>query len=282
MSVNLKKIGFLGPKGTNTEEAAFQYLEMVPEKYELVPFNTVYDVIMAVDKKEIHEGIVPLENSIEGSVTQTLDLLADSDIKLKIKQEIDLPIFNYLLTNQKTRIEDIKEVFSHPHALAQCQHYLREHFQNITTINTASTGAAAELVSIDSEGKAAIASQQIGQDLGLKVLAKNINDYDSVTRFVVVAGKDHEPTGKDKTSLVFSGKKDRPGVLFDLLGELAKREINLTKIESRPRKKVLGDYLFFIDLEGHRKDDKVAEALKEIGQKASLFKILGSYPVSQK
>ncbi|MBU0580323.1 MAG: prephenate dehydratase [Candidatus Margulisbacteria bacterium] len=273
----MKKIGYLGPKGTYSEEAALLYLQTT--EGELVPLETIFDVIMAVDAKKVEEGIVPIENSIEGSVNETLDLLADQDIKLKIKQEIDLPIFHSLMVKDKVKIEEIKEVLSHPQALAQCQHFLRQNLPGITTHSAPSTAAAAEWIA---KGKfangAAIASTQSAKALGLNVLAEKINDYDSVTRFVVIGQKDHVPTGNDKTSVVFSATKDQPGVLYELLGEFARREINLTKIESRPRKKILGDYLFFIDLQGHRKDEKIDQAIKTMGQKASYFKMLGSYP----
>jgi len=273
----MKKIGFLGPKGTYTEEAALKYLQQ--GEGELVSFETIFDVIMAVDSGKVEEGVVPIENSIEGSVTETLDLLADQDVKLKIRQEIDLPIFHSLMVKGKIKLGEIREVISKSQALAQCQHYIRQNLPGVITHSAPSTALAAEWVA---QGKfqnaAAIASAKLADDLGLNVLADKINDYDSVTRFVVVGSRDNDPTGADKTSLVFSAKKDKPGVLFELLGELARRKINLTKIESRPRKKALGDYLFFIDLQGHRKDAGVAEALKDMGQKASYFKMLGSYP----
>ncbi|MFC1517643.1 prephenate dehydratase [Candidatus Margulisiibacteriota bacterium] len=273
----MQKIGYLGPQGTYSEEAVKKYL--LTTEGNAVPFESIFDVIIAVDSEKVQEGIVPIENSIEGSVSDTLDLLADQDIKLRIKQEIDLPIFHSLMVKGKLKQKEIKTVVSHPQALAQCQHYLRQNLPGIKTQSASSTAMAAEEIAKGKIQKAAaIASAQLSELLGLNVLAEKINDYDSVTRFVVIAKKDHAKTGKDKTSVVFSAKKDRPGVLYELLGEFAKRKLNLTKIESRPRKKMLGDYLFFIDLQGHRKDPQVAEALKSMGQKASYFKLLGSYP----
>jgi prephenate dehydratase len=278
MNTTLKKIGFLGPSGTNSEEAARKYTTIMPG--ELIPYETIFDVIAAADAQEIDHGVVPIENSSEGSVTVTLDFLASKDVSLKICQEIDIPIVWSLLVNGALGLADITDVLSHPQGLAQCQHYIRKNLGNVTTHTTNSTAAAAEDVAAGKypRGAAIAPSGPLAAKLGLTVLADKINDLDSVTRFVVLAKKDHVPTGKDKTSLVFSAKKDKPGVLFELLGEFAKRSINLTKIESRPRKKMLGDYIFFIDLEGHRKDEKVGEALKMMGQKASFFKLLGSYP----
>jgi len=273
----MKKIGYLGPAGTNAEAAAIKY--SAGTSAELVPFETIFDVIAACDAGSVEEGVVPIENSSEGSVSITLDLLASKDTKVKICQEIDIPINHCLLVRAGTALADIKDVISHPQGLAQCQHYIRKNLGSVTTHAATSTAAAAESIAA---GKfphgAAIAAKILAEKLGLVILAEKINDFESVTRFVVLSKKDHAPTGNDKTSVVLSAKKDKPGVLFAILGELAKRSINLTKIESRPRKKMLGDYIFFIDLQGHRKDTKISAAIKSMGQKASFFKLLGSYP----
>lgn len=279
MMAKIKKIGYLGPAGTNAEEAAKKYL--VSTAGQLVPLETIYDVVEAVNAGTIDEGVVPIENSSEGSVSITLDLLASTDVNVKISSEIDLPITHCLLVKGELKLSDIRDVISHPQGLAQCQHYIRKNLSHVSTHASTSTAAAAEAVAAGKFPQgAAIASKVLASKLGLSILAEKINDFESVTRFVVLAKKDHAPTGNDKTSFVFSAKKDRPGVLFELLGELAKRSINLTKIESRPRKKMLGDYIFFIDLQGHRKDENIDAALKTMGQKASFFKMLGSYPVA--
>jgi len=276
-----RTVGYLGPSGTNSESAALAYVATIEGT--LVPFLTIFDVIMAVQDQQVDEGVVPIENSSEGSVSATIDMLADKDIKLKVRQELDIPIIHALMARPGLKQENIKEVISHPQGLAQCQHYIRKNFPGINTITTGSTaGAAAAIADGTHPDAAAIAPPQAAEKLGLTILDGKVNDYDSTTRFVVLAKHDHKPTENDKTSIAFSIKKDKPGGLFEILGEFAKRSINLTKIESRPRKKAMGDYVFFIDLQGHRKEEKIAAVLKNIGQKVSFFKLLGSYPAGLK
>ncbi len=272
-----RTVGYLGPSGTNSESAALAYVATIEGT--LVPFSTIFDVIMAVQDQQVEEGVVPIENSSEGSVSATIDMLADKEIKLKVRQEIDVPIVHALMARPGMTTAQVKEIISHPQGLAQCQHYIRKNFPGINTITTGSTaGAAAAIAGGTHPDAAAIAPPQAAEKLGLVVLGGKINDHDSTTRFVVLAKHDHKPTGNDKTSIAFSIKKDKPGGLFEILGEFAKRSINLTKIESRPSKKAMGDYVFFIDLQGHRKDEKIADVLKTIGQKVAFYKLLGSYP----
>lgn len=274
-SKKISKIGFLGPSGSYAEEAASKI------HGELIAFGSIMEVMDAVDRDIIDIGVVPIENSIEGPVGVTLDLLAN-DYDLKIRNEIILPIRHNLLLNEGSSLEDIELVYSHMQALAQCRKFIEK--MGAKPVATPSTSQAAEMVK-GKKNAAAIGTPKAAEIYGLKIAAENIQDFENnSTRFVVINKKDHAPTGHDKTSIVFSLVEDRAGGLYDVLGEFAKRNINLTKIESRPSKKKLGTYIFFIDLEGHRKDDEVKNILDTIKintmkTKISYIKLLGSYPI---
>ena len=269
------KIGFLGPSGSYAEEAASKI------QGELIAFGSIMEAIDAVDRDIIDLGVVPIENSIEGPVGVTLDLLAN-DYNLKIKNEIILPISHNLLINEGSSVEDIEIVYSHMQALSQCRKFIEK--MGAKPVATSSTSGAAEMVK-GQKNAAAIGTRKAGGIYGLKIAAENIQDFENnSTRFVVLGKEDHAPTGHDKTSIVFSLIEDKPGGLYDVLGEFAKRDINLTKIESRPSKKKLGTYIFFIDLEGHREDEEVKNILDTIKintmkTKISYIKLLGSYPI---
>ncbi|OGB88514.1 hypothetical protein A3J44_01230 [candidate division WOR-1 bacterium RIFCSPHIGHO2_02_FULL_45_12] len=275
------KIGFLGPEGTFSEEASKLYVKKLEGKAELVPYAAIHDLLYAADRKKVDEAIVPIENSIEGTIGVVTDMLA-RDVDLVIRQEIVLPIFHYLIARKGTRLSEITEIISHPQALDQCKDYLKKHFPRAKLHLAYSTSNAVRQVATSSRIKgqvfAAVGTQAAARLYDLKVLAAKINAKENQTRFVVLAKKDHKRTGRDKTSIAFSINRDRPGGLHDILAVFAVRNINLTKIESRPSKKALGDYYFFVDLEGHRGDAVVARALKEIKGKTAFFKILGSYP----
>jgi prephenate dehydratase len=283
------RIGFLGPEGTFCEEASKIYLRRVPGKKELIPYTTIHDLLFAVDRGKISEGIVPIENSIEGTVGIVTDMLV-KDVNLVIRQEIVIPIYHYLVAQKGIRLSEVTDVMSHPQALDQCKDFLRKKLPRVKLHLAYSTSNAVRQVatslgekiiahgSVKGSVFAAIGTRSAAGLYGLKVLASKINARENQTRFVVLAGKDHSPTKKDKTSIAFSIRKDRPGGLHDVLAVFAVRNINLTKIESRPSKKALGDYYFFADMEGHRKGKKVDEALREIKKKTSFLKILGSYP----
>jgi prephenate dehydratase len=274
---NLKtcKIGFLGPSGSYAEEAASKI------QGKLVAFDSIMEVLDAVEHDIVDMGVVPIENSIEGPVGVTLDLLAH-DYDLKIRNEIILPISHNLLLNEESSIKDIKIVYSHAQALSQCRKFIEN--MGAKPVATPSTSAAAEIVK-DKKNAAAIGASKAAQIYGLKIAAENIQDFENnLTRFVVISKEDHAITGHDKTSVVFSLIEDKPGGLYDVLGEFAKMNINLTKIESRPSKKKLGNYIFFIDFEGHREDDEVRNILNQIKintikTKISYIKLLGSYPI---
>ena len=263
------KIGYFGPAGTFTEEAASHL------KGELVPYDTIPEVFEAVHTGEVDRGVVPIENSIEGSVGVTLDLLAHQYL-LKIKQEIILPINHNLLINKDADLNDVEIVYSHYQPLSQCRMFLEK--MGVRTQSTRSTAAAAEMIVNDMKA-AAIGTRRAAELYGLKIAAENIQDHaNNMTRFVVVDQEDHAPTGNDKTSAVLCLSKDKPGGLYDILGEFASERINLTKIESRPSKEKLGSYIFFVDMEGHHRDIKIMNVINRIQSKVGYIKILGSYP----
>ena len=286
------RVGFLGPEGTFSEEASKLYLHKLPGKVKLIPYTTIHNLLYAVNRGKIDEAICPLENSIEGTIGIVTDMLA-KDVKLQIKYEIVIPIYHYLIGQKGIGISEVTDVISHPQALDQCKDYMKKNLPKVKLHLAYSTSDAVRQVAT-SLGEKIIAHGQIKGSVfaaignissaklyGMKVLASNINAKENKTRFIVLGKRDHKPTGRDKTTIVFSGKKDRPGGLHAILGEFASRNINLTKIESRPSKKSLGDYYFFADFEGHRTSGKVASALEGIKRQASFLKILGSYPIAK-
>ncbi len=270
------KIGYLGPPGTFAEEALISRLDY-PKK-DLVSFPTVPDVIQAVEKGKVKKGIVPIENSIEGSINVTLDVLAfEADVL--IEKEITMPVRHNLIVNRGLKKKDIKGIISHPHAIAQCRQYLTKNFPDTPVFAANSTAEAVKNVAEEHHEYAAVGTDLAAELYGLDVLQGDIEDYkDNQTRFVIVGKEKTKPTGKDKTSIVCMIHEDRPGSLLQILQEFAYRYINLTKIESRPAKRALGEYIFLIDMEGHMKDEIVKEALKCLRCKIKDVKILGSYP----
>lgn len=269
-----RRIAYLGPPGTFTEEAALLY----DEAAQLIPFPSIPAVAVAVDSGMADEGVVAIENSIEGSVTDTLDLLIHES-RVLIRKELVLPIEHRLLVKPGTDAGKVKAIFSHPQALAQCRRFIERCFPKVDVVAALSTAAAVEEMMASNQPTAAIGTERAAQIYGADTLAKGVQDQASnVTRFVVLALQDHPPTGFDKTSLCFSFAEDHPGVLCSVLNEFAERNINLAKVESRPSKESLGRYIFLIDLEGHREEPVVSEALAGVRKKTSLFKILGSYP----
>ncbi len=274
------KIGYLGPRGTFCQEALLNAIK-VDEK-DLVPYPTEYDVIMAVEKNEVEQGIIPIENSIEGTVNVTLDTLT-FEANLLIEREIISPISHNLITHPGIAFKDISKIISHPQATAQCRQFLTKGLPNVPLMAANSTAEAVKLVAEGEKSFAAIGTKLAAQIYGLEVLASDIEDYkDNQTRFVLVGRKPTRRTGHDKTSIVCFIYEDRPGMLLQILQEFAYRYINLTKIQSRPTKKALGDYCFWIDLEGHIDDEIVASAIKCLKCKLREVKILGSYPRADK
>lgn len=271
------RTAFLGPRGTFAEEALLGQTS-VKEK-DLVSYPTVKDVIYAVDKGRVSQGIVPIENSIEGSVNETLDTLTFEVHNVVIEQEIIIPITHNLIARTGLKPKDIKVVISHPQATAQCRSYLARRLPSVPIIAANSTAEAVKRAAEENKSMAAIGTKLAAKIYGLAVLGADIGDYkDNQTRFVIVGKKPVPRTGNDKTSIVCFIHENRPGSLLQILQEFAFRYINLTKIQSRPTKKGLGEYCFWIDMEGHLKDEQIADALKCLKCKLRALKVLGSYP----
>jgi len=271
--MSTKRIAFLGPAGTFSEEAALRY----DPTAQLLPFASVAAVAAAVDSGMAEEGVVAIENSIEGSVTDTLDILIHES-RLSIRQELVLPVGHCLLVRPGTQAADVRVLLSHPQALGQCRRFVERCFPKAEIVAALSTAAAVEEM-MARENAAAIATRRAAELYAAEILAHDIQDRsDNLTRFVVLAETDHPLTGNDKTSLAFSFAADRPGLLVSALEEFSSRGINLTKVESRPTKERLGEYIFLLDLAGHRTEGKVAEALKAVEGQASFFRIFGAYP----
>lgn len=269
-----KKIAYLGPPGTFTEEATLKY----DEKAQLLPFLSISAVVAAVDTSIAEEGVVPIENSLEGSVTETLDLLIH-DSRLLIRQELVLPIEHHLLTKPDVEAPDVNVIFSHPQALGQCRRFLERCFPKAQAVAALSTAAAVEQMMSSPTPAAAIGTQRAAVLHGARILARDIQDRSpNVTRFVVLASQDHTATNRDKTSICFSFDDDHPGLLCSALEEFARQNINLAKIESRPSKEGLGRYVFLVDLEGHRQDHLISQVLERVRTRTSMLKVLGSYP----
>lgn len=267
-------VGYLGPPGTFSEQAAVDYDPAARH----VAFGDISGVVRAAEAREVDEAIVPLENSTEGAVTVTTDLLVHQT-DLRIRSEVVVPIHHCLLTARDVDLEEIRIVYSHPQAIAQCRGYLARHLPGAEHVASLSTVSAVHDMKGGGRVAAAISSRRAADVLGACVRASRIEDVPgNRTRFVVLGREDRPPTGRDKTSICFDFSADGPGTLHGALGELADRRINMHKIESRPAKSSLGQYIFLIDMEGHREDPVVAEAIESIRARVSSFKILGSYP----
>jgi prephenate dehydratase len=269
--------GFLGPPGTFTQEALLQVVD--PEQADLVYYPSVEEVIEAVERGEVDQGMVPIENSVEGTVNATIDAIGFGTSDLRIQQEVIIPVRLHLLGRAGTSINDINEVVSMPHATAQCRKWLRTNLPNAKITASNSTAEAAGRVAYEKGSAAAIGPNLAAQLFALEVLVRDVTDHpEAETRFIVIGRQPTAPSGRDKTSLVVFIAQDHPGALLEILTDFAERNINLTKLESRPTKRVLGEYCFFIDLEGHESDDVVSEALKSLEPKIAKIKNLGSYP----
>lgn len=273
----MTKVGFLGPRGTFSQEAVRKYLEHLTVKCITHDYTTIRDILFAVEMGEINEALVPVENSLEGPVNETLDMIA-TEVNLKIKAEIIIAIRQNLLVKEGSCLEDIKYIISHPQSIGQCRKYISNNFPKAEIKLIYSTAGAAEIVALGEGDSAAIGSVIAADVYSLEIFAKDIQDGDNnFTRFAVVSKDDSYRTGLDKTSIVFS-TEDKPGSLYRVLDIFNLWDINMTKIESRPAKKQLGSYIFFVDIEGHRDDDDVRDALTMVKRKTSFYKFLGSYP----
>ena len=270
------KIGYLGPRGTFSEQAAISYGKNISAP-EYMPFETIYDVMDAVCAQVVEEGIVPLENSIEGTVTSTIDKLIFHDA-LFIKAEIVIAVCEDMLVNIRYENEPIRKILSHPQALSQCTRFVRKHYPKSEMVPVSSTAEAAKMVAQGGAGLACLSPRQAAEIYGLKALYQNVQDEDgNATRFVIITNKQTPVLAKNhKTSIVFA-TKHKPGELYRILDILAIWDINMTKIESRPSKHQLGEYVFFVDMEAENLEDLNA-ALNMIARKSAYFKFLGSYP----
>ncbi len=270
----LLRLAYLGPAGTFTEDAARLYAPAA----QLIPRPTIPAVASAIVSGDADEGVVPIENSLQGAVTETLDLLIHEDAS-RICHELVLPIEHCLVAKPGTAMAEITTVFSHPQALGQCSGYLERSLPQARMAAALSTAAAVEQMLQGPGVTAAIANRRAAALYGAEVLAVGIADNpNNVTRFVVLGKEDHPPTGRDRTSICFSFAEDVPGQLYGVMGEFARRGINLSKVESRPTRLGLGQYYFLVDLEGHRLDATVRDALERIAPGTSLLKVFGSYP----
>jgi len=272
----VKAVAFQGERGAYSESAVFQFFGADTE---VKPCREFRDVFESVSKQEASYGVVPVENSLEGSITQNYDLFLKYD--LKVCGEVIVKIEHCLVANPGTSLEAIKAVYSHPQALAQCRNFLEQFGRElIPTYDTA--GSVKILKEKALKDAAAVASERAAKLYGMQVLARDIADnHENYTRFFVLSNEDSAATGKDKTSIIFSATH-APGSLYHALGEFAKRDINLTKIESRPTKQTPWEYNFYLDFEGHRIEKRCAEALKALEKYATFIKILGSYPRATK
>jgi prephenate dehydratase len=274
------RVGFLGPFGTFTEQALLTQADLASE--ELVPLPTIPDVLAAVAAGDVDFGFVPIENAIEGTVNAAIDALA-FETDLLIQREVVINIQLDLLVAPGTSLADVKRVLSIPMATAQVRGWLRANLPAAEVVASNSTAEAARIVGETREpGLAAVAPPLSAELYGLDVLAAEIEDHpENQTRFVLVGRTGVPlPTGHDKSTIVCFQHADRPGSLLMMLQEFAARAINLTKLESRPTKRGLGDYCFIIDLEGHLADEVVADCLRELKAKSADVKFLGSYPAA--
>lgn len=274
------KIAYLGPAGTFTEDALG---EALPKGgYEPLRVPTIHDAIVAVERGEADRALVPIENSLEGSVRPTLDALAFEVSAVTIVGEHDYRVRVHLIAREGVQAGNIEAVLSHPQPLAQCQRFLRENLPKVELRSVSSTAAAVRMVSESARPWAALGARAAATLYGCELLQEGVEDSDdNVTRFVWIAPAGTEPEGDGawKTSLVFSEVgADHPGALVECLGEFSSRGINLTRIESRPLRQGLGRYMFFCDLEGRETDDVVSEAIAALRTKAASVRILGSYP----
>ncbi len=266
-------IGFLGPEGTFTEAAAFKHFG---HAVSVSPLESIDAVFREVESGAAQFGVVPVENSTEGVVNHTLDMFIRSN--LSICGEVQLRIHHFLMASQED-MSKIRRVCSHPQSLAQCRKWLDTNLMSAEREAVSSNAEAARIAAKD-PAAAAIAGEVAAELYGLKLLARNVEDEpDNTTRFLVIGTQSVGRTGNDKTSVMFSAK-NRPGALFELLESFKKRSVNMTRIESRPSRSGIWEYVFFVDCEGHASDDNVSAALADIDAHASFFKVLGSYPRS--
>ncbi len=268
---NRVNVAFLGPAGTYSEQAVWQQFGQAING---VPCVSIDEVFRSVEAGTADFGVVPVENSTEGTVNRTLDLLLQTT--LTISGEVALPVHHSLMT-QSGSMEGIRRICAHSQALAQCQAWLNQHYPDIARQAVASNGEAARMVSEDA-GVAAIAAEAAAKRYGIAIAHAHIqDDPHNRTRFFVIGSLQPGPCGRDQTSLVLS-VPNKPGAVYELLAPLARHGVSMTRFESRPARTGRWDYYFYVDVEGHAQDSRVAQALDELQSQAAFFKVLGSYP----
>ncbi len=276
------KILYLGPKGTYTARAAKYFSRNYSaqgEKFELIACQNIGKLARKVAQNKNLNGVIPLENSLEGSVNETLNLLAH-EIEVKIKAEINLPITHNLIGKAEQKLYNINRVISHPQALAQCRQTLQKIIPGkVSTENASSTVEAVKKLKNFNDDTAALGSKEAAKLHGFSIIKKEVQDReDNWTRFIAIGHNDCPEQRKNKkTSLISMPVENRPGILYEILEEFAVRNINLTKIESRPTRRELGEYLFFIDLHGSRQEKEIKAAIQGVRKKSSYLRLLGSY-----
>lgn len=269
------KLFYLGPEGSYTQIAA----EIIASGEILTPSNSIKKIITQVDKHPEYKGVVPLENSLEGIVRESIDnIIRTNDSSLKIVKEVILPISHCLVTKAKD-IHKVKTLYSHPQALGQCQNYINNNMSNdIKIIATSSTSDAVRMIQDKNDSYAAIANEKAASLYDIAILQKGINDEpDNKTRFVLLGREQQQKTGNDKTSFAFS-TQNKAGALVDVMSVLKRHDINLSYIDSRPSKKVFGTYTFFIECDAYIEDNNLKEALDEIKPLTTFIRFVGSYP----
>ncbi|MCK9519080.1 MAG: prephenate dehydratase [Dehalococcoidia bacterium] len=268
------RVAYLGPAGTFGEEAAIRF---APEA-ERLPFPSHAAVAAAVESGMADLGVVAIENSINGSVAETLDILIH-ETELRIQAELVLPIVHNLVVKPATNADMVKVIYSHPQALGQCRKFIERCFPKAQLEAALSTTEAVQLALRRDNDGAAIATARAAELYGAEVLARGIQDAaNNVTRFLVLGHKTPPPTGRDRTSIAFTFAEDQPGALAGVLNEFAKHGVNCTKIESRPTREAFGEYVFLIDFEGHKDEPEMAALLEQVATHCATLKVFGSYP----
>lgn len=272
-------IAYLGPAGTFSEEAAMAYAATIADDNTVyLPLTNIPAVVTAIETGAATVGVLPIENMLEGSVSSTLDLLIH-ETGLCIAGETVIPIRQYLVARPGLTLPAIEVLYAHPQSLGQCRRFIERCLPQVAQVASLSNSAAPAEAMAEERPAAAISTLRAAEINGAAVLAHDIADHRSnVTRFIVLARQDAAPTGYDKTSFCFGFLEDRAGVLVGELQELAQANINMTKLESRPTRSVLGQYIFLVDIEGHRSEAHVAQALERIAASTGMFKVFGSYP----
>jgi prephenate dehydratase len=285
----MTRAAYLGPEGSFSEDAARAHFG---PQAELVPFGDIPAVVSAVTHRLVDAAVVPIENSIEGSVSVTLDELVHAAAPPRlpaaptgswagIVAELNLPVRHHLVARPGTTLSEIQRLVAHPQALAQCRRWVQEHLPQVQVLPALSNSAAVQSL-VHSSAIAALGPERAARLYGMEIIARDVQDAaDNLTRFVVLAHDPAPPTGADRTSICCSIAEDRPGSLLAILREFADRGVNLTKVESRPTRGGLGKYFFLIDLEGHESDPLVAAALAGARDASFDLRILGSYPAAR-